>query len=77
MPILVSVAPEGPVAGIVLLLLYAIPIVVIFASGILTLWGTALIHLGLKERESVLALVLTTMVSALPVLLFLLVWMSV
>ena len=71
-PLLGWIAP-----GIAVFLLYAIPCVLIFATGILTLWGILLISLGLREKESVLALTLATIAVSLPFLLFLVVLISV
>jgi hypothetical protein len=56
-------------AGIAVLLIYVIPYILIFVSGILGIWGTALICLGLRKKEPVAALTIATITSVMPFLL--------
>ena len=51
------------------LLAYVTGIFLLFQSGVLTIWGSALICPGLRQKESVLNLTVATAASALPLLL--------
>ncbi len=71
LPLLARVAPVSPVAGVAYFLLLAMPYVLVFVTGILSIWGISLICLRLRQSESVLGLTLATIASSLTFLLFL------
>jgi hypothetical protein len=60
-----------PLGQVGLLLLFTIPYFLIFVCVILTLWGAALVCLGLSRKESVFALIAATLACSLPPLIVL------
>ncbi len=71
LPILCWVFPDGPLFGVAYVLILAIPCVVIFGSGVLGLWGVCLIFLGMRQRQSVLAISLASSASLMTFLILL------
>jgi hypothetical protein len=61
--------PEGALEGVAVVGIYVFPLVALFASVILTVWGICLIVLGWRYASNVFTLTIATFVSALPITL--------
>jgi hypothetical protein len=61
--------PDSPVVMVPYMAFVIMPDVLVLVTGFLTLWGVSLVCLGMKEKESVVAISLATIASSLPFLL--------
>ena len=58
-------------------LFFLLPYLMVFTSAVFALWGAVLVLLGLRQRQSVVALALATIASSSPLLIVLAVFVRI